>query len=123
MTHGLNLAGNFHYCLAIDVTNQVEIREAKAFAERLAERAIRMGGTCSGEHGLGYGKLKFMEVSRPPVYASSFEWLCGVFVRRARGDRTWADQPEPQMEHGEAAVGVMRAIKVGEDDGSRVLFC
>jgi D-lactate dehydrogenase (cytochrome) len=54
--------GNFHYCLAIDVTNQDEIREAKAFAERLAERAIRMGGTCSGEHGLGYGKLKFMEV-------------------------------------------------------------
>ena len=63
-THGRDVAGNFHYCLAIDVTNQREILEAKAFAERLAERAIRMGGTCSGEHGLGYGKLKFMEVSR-----------------------------------------------------------
>eukprot|EP00802_Teleaulax_amphioxeia_P011580 Tamp_11613.p1 GENE.Tamp_11613~~Tamp_11613.p1 ORF type:complete len:501 (-),score=113.77 Tamp_11613:395-1858(-) len=53
--------GNFHYCLAIDVTNAEEIREAKAFAERLAQRAIRMGGTCSGEHGVGYGKLKFLE--------------------------------------------------------------
>ena len=53
--------GNFHYCLAIDVANPEEIKEAKAFAERLAARAIRMGGTCSGEHGIGYGKLHFVE--------------------------------------------------------------
>jgi len=51
--------GNFHYCLAIDVTNPDEIHEAKAFSQRLAERAIRMGGTCSGEHGVGY-KYKYI---------------------------------------------------------------
>jgi len=54
--------GNFHYCLAVDTANQQEILEAKAFAERLAVRAIRMGGTCSGEHGVGYGKLKYLQM-------------------------------------------------------------
>jgi len=54
--------GNFHYCLAVDTSNPQEIREAKAFSDRLASRAIRMGGTCSGEHGVGYGKLKYLRM-------------------------------------------------------------
>ncbi|HET9762745.1 MAG TPA: FAD-linked oxidase C-terminal domain-containing protein, partial [Casimicrobiaceae bacterium] len=31
-----------------------------AFSERLVERALRFGGTCSGEHGVGIGKLNYL---------------------------------------------------------------
>jgi len=53
--------GNFHYCIPMDASNPEEVAAIKAFGERLARRAIAAGGTCSGEHGVGYGKLKFLE--------------------------------------------------------------
>jgi D-lactate dehydrogenase (cytochrome) len=37
-----------------------EVARAKAFAERLAERALAMEGTCTGEHGIGEGKKHFL---------------------------------------------------------------
>jgi D-lactate dehydrogenase (cytochrome) len=38
-----------------------QVAEANAFAERLVERAQGMGGTCTGEHGVGYGKKKYLK--------------------------------------------------------------
>jgi D-lactate dehydrogenase (cytochrome) len=38
-----------------------EMDDAKAFMDRLAERALAMEGTCTGEHGIGQGKKHFME--------------------------------------------------------------
>ncbi len=32
-----------------------------AFSQRLVERALRLGGTCSGEHGVGLGKMKYLK--------------------------------------------------------------
>ncbi|HLG89358.1 MAG TPA: FAD-linked oxidase C-terminal domain-containing protein [Alphaproteobacteria bacterium] len=52
--------GNFHLVLLIDRNNPEEIAEAERVNDRLVERAIAMGGTCTGEHGIGLGKLKFM---------------------------------------------------------------
>jgi D-lactate dehydrogenase (cytochrome) len=52
--------GNFHVSLLIDVKNPAEIAKAEAFMARLSERAIRMGGTCTGEHGIGQGKQKYL---------------------------------------------------------------
>jgi D-lactate dehydrogenase (cytochrome) len=50
--------GNFHVqCLL----GQDQLAEADAFAERLVGRAQGMGGTCSGEHGVGSGKKKYLE--------------------------------------------------------------
>jgi len=50
--------GNFHVlCLPSDE----EMPEAEAFAHRLVERALAMGGTCSGEHGVGLGKKKYLQ--------------------------------------------------------------
>lgn len=52
--------GNFHLLILIQPEDAVELAKAQAFAQRLAERAIAMDGTCTGEHGVGLGKRKFM---------------------------------------------------------------
>jgi D-lactate dehydrogenase (cytochrome) len=53
--------GNFHCGLMIDMHDPAEIAGAERFLERLAARAIRMDGTCTGEHGVGQGKMKYLE--------------------------------------------------------------
>jgi D-lactate dehydrogenase (cytochrome) len=52
--------GNFHMLLLIDHNDADEIARAKAFLERLADRALAMDGTCTGEHGIGQGKMQYM---------------------------------------------------------------
>jgi len=53
--------GNFHLTLLVDMTDSDEVARAKALNERLVERALAMDGTCTGEHGVGQGKMKYME--------------------------------------------------------------
>ncbi len=53
--------GNFHVSVLIDPADEAEIARAKAFYERLILRAIAMDGTCTGEHGVGRGKMRFLE--------------------------------------------------------------
>jgi D-lactate dehydrogenase (cytochrome) len=52
--------GNFHVMPLIDMNEQAEIRAVEMFNERLVERALAMGGTCTGEHGIGSGKMKYL---------------------------------------------------------------
>jgi len=52
--------GNFHAELLFDDTSAHETAEAKRLSERMVERALRLGGTCTGEHGIGMGKLDYM---------------------------------------------------------------
>ena len=54
--------GNFHLGLCIDPTSAAELAEAEILNERLVRRAIALDGTCTGEHGVGYGKAKFMNL-------------------------------------------------------------
>jgi D-lactate dehydrogenase (cytochrome) len=68
--------GNFHVALLVDRDDAQEVARVDAFLDRLAERALAMDGTCTGEHGIGQGKMKYMAA-----------------------------------EHGEPALGAMRAIK------------
>jgi D-lactate dehydrogenase (cytochrome) len=72
--------GNFHASLIVMMDDADEVSRAKAFIERLAERAITMDGTCTGEHGIGEGKKHFLV-----------------------------------PEYGEAAVGMMRTLKLAFD--------
>lgn len=72
--------GNFHMLLLVDPDDANTLERAQAFAQRLAERAIAMDGTCTGEHGIGLGKRKYMA-----------------------------------LEHGHAALDLMRAIKQAID--------
>jgi len=52
--------GNYHTLYLIDPNKPEDYAEAERLADRLVERALAVGGTASGEHGLGLGKLKFM---------------------------------------------------------------
>lgn len=52
--------GNFHVLCVLADGDARQLQEAKTFADRAVLRALRMGGTCTGEHGIGYGKLKYL---------------------------------------------------------------
>jgi D-lactate dehydrogenase (cytochrome) len=52
--------GNFHLGFLIDRNNPAELAEAERLNERLVMRALAMDGTCTGEHGIGLGKQKFL---------------------------------------------------------------
>jgi D-lactate dehydrogenase (cytochrome) len=52
--------GNFHLTLLIDLNDPEEVRVARDFNERLVQRALAMDGTCTGEHGVGQGKMKYL---------------------------------------------------------------
>ncbi len=53
--------GNFHLMYLLDPASPAELDEASRLNERLIARALAMGGTCTGEHGVGYGKVKYLE--------------------------------------------------------------
>jgi D-lactate dehydrogenase (cytochrome) len=53
--------GNFHTSVLVDAGNADEMKVVKGFLARLVERAHRMDGTCTGEHGVGQGKMKYLE--------------------------------------------------------------
>jgi D-lactate dehydrogenase (cytochrome) len=53
--------GNFHTLLLIDMDNADEITRAEGFVGWLNDLAISLDGTCTGEHGIGQGKAKYLE--------------------------------------------------------------
>jgi D-lactate dehydrogenase (cytochrome) len=53
--------GNFHLIFLIDRSRPDEVAEAERLNERLVERALAMGGTCTGEHGIGRGKMRYLQ--------------------------------------------------------------
>ncbi|WP_051241408.1 FAD-binding oxidoreductase [Stappia stellulata] len=52
--------GNFHLCVVFDPDNDLEARNVETLLERLSRRAIALGGTITGEHGIGYGKRSYL---------------------------------------------------------------
>jgi D-lactate dehydrogenase (cytochrome) len=63
--------GNFHVGILVDMNDRDEIVRVEEFLERLAERALAMDGTCTGEHGVGQGKMKYLnaEHGKPALAA------------------------------------------------------
>jgi D-lactate dehydrogenase (cytochrome) len=63
--------GNFHLTLLVDMGDEGEVEAAKMLCERLVERALVMEGTCTGEHGVGQGKMKYLarELGEPALAA------------------------------------------------------
>jgi D-lactate dehydrogenase (cytochrome) len=52
--------GNFHLIFVLDPADAAEFAEATAINSRLVHRALEMGGTCTGEHGVGFGKMDYL---------------------------------------------------------------
>jgi D-lactate dehydrogenase (cytochrome) len=61
--------GNFHVVLYCDRNDADEIHRVNAFYDRLIARAIAMEGTSTGEHGIGSGKIKYLEKEHGPALA------------------------------------------------------
>ena len=57
--------GNFHVTFLLDPDDAGEIARADAVSDRMVHRALAMGGTCTGEHGIGYGKIGYLEAEHP----------------------------------------------------------
>ena len=53
--------GNFHLTFVIDPDDEEEMARAHGVNDRMIARALAMGGTCTGEHGIGYGKIAHLE--------------------------------------------------------------
>lgn len=71
--------GNFHCSMLCDVNDPDEVRRADAFLHRLVERAQAMGGTCTGEHGIGQGKQKYLESELGPEAVAAMRALKAAF--------------------------------------------
>ncbi|MEY4094713.1 MAG: hypothetical protein RLZZ53_1912, partial [Acidobacteriota bacterium] len=53
--------GNFHLIIMLNPDDKTEFDTVTGISERLVKRALKFGGTCSGEHGVGFGKLKYLD--------------------------------------------------------------
>jgi D-lactate dehydrogenase (cytochrome) len=62
--------GNFHLSLLVDTDDPDEVARAETLLERLVQRAMAMEGTCTGEHGVGQGKMKYL----PAEYGETALW-------------------------------------------------
>ncbi|GHC75327.1 FAD-binding oxidoreductase [Limoniibacter endophyticus] len=54
--------GNFHVLVVMDMKDPDDVIKAEAFVSRLNKRAIEMDGTCTGEHGVGQGKMAYLDL-------------------------------------------------------------
>lgn len=53
--------GNFHVAMAIDPRDEEEVAVMHAINDQIVEFALQLGGTCTGEHGVGFGKKRFLQ--------------------------------------------------------------
>ena len=58
--------GNFHVQVFVDTSNADEMARCGEFLEALVLIALSMDGTCTGEHGVGHGKMKFLQAEHGP---------------------------------------------------------
>jgi D-lactate dehydrogenase (cytochrome) len=61
--------GNFHLGLLIDPDDPRELEEARELSNRLVMRALAMNGTCTGEHGVGLGKRRYLQAEHGEAIA------------------------------------------------------
>jgi D-lactate dehydrogenase (cytochrome) len=59
--------GNFHVIVLLDPDDPADIARGEEFHARLVRRALERDGTCTGEHGVGYGKARFLVEEHGPA--------------------------------------------------------
>ncbi|WP_323011035.1 FAD-binding oxidoreductase [Paracoccus sp. (in: a-proteobacteria)] len=70
--------GNFHLVLLFDPANPVELETGMAISRKLVELALSMGGTATGEHGVGLGKKPYMQAEHGPALDLMRRLKCAV---------------------------------------------
>ncbi|MFB6164969.1 MAG: FAD-binding oxidoreductase [Haloarculaceae archaeon] len=98
--------GNVHYSVLVDYSDPDDVQEGEEVYRKIVEKAIEMGGTATGEHGVGRGKREYMELEHG---AESVEAMRAIkraldprdtlnpgkiFPETARGERVQAEIPE-----------------------------
>nr|XP_024357601.1 D-lactate dehydrogenase [cytochrome], mitochondrial-like isoform X2 [Physcomitrium patens] len=83
--------GNFHVCIFFDKNNEEEVKEALEIADGIVHLSLSMEGTCTGEHGVGVGKMKVISMR----FLILFQ-ICSKYLEK---------------EHGSAAMTMMGSIK------------
>ena len=71
--------GNFHCVALVMMDDAEEVERATAFIDRLVERALAMEGTCTGEHGVGQGKKRFLEPEHGSVAVEAMRAIKHAF--------------------------------------------
>ena len=61
--------GNFHLVYLLDPGDAAQHDKAEKLNDRMVARALQMGGTCTGEHGVGYGKMHFLQAEHGEAVA------------------------------------------------------
>ena len=81
--------GNFHVLPLIDMENDAEVDAARKFLERLVERALAMDGTCTGEHGVGSGKMAYLRAE----HGNGVDVMAAIKknARSAEYSQSWKD--------------------------------
>ncbi|MFN3892242.1 MAG: FAD-binding oxidoreductase [Beijerinckiaceae bacterium] len=67
--------GNFHVNLLFDMDDPDEVARVETFLERLVARGLSMDGTCTGEHGIGQAKMKYMGLEHDPAALAAMRAL------------------------------------------------
>jgi D-lactate dehydrogenase (cytochrome) len=67
--------GNFHCTVLVMMDDAEELARAKAFMDRLVERALAMEGTCTGEHAVGQGKMRYLEAEHGGVAVNAMRGI------------------------------------------------
>ncbi|WP_420863021.1 FAD-binding oxidoreductase [Algirhabdus cladophorae] len=70
--------GNFHAILLIDPDNPAEMQAAKDLSARMMQRALDLGGTVTGEHGVGIGKMDYMQAEHGEAWAVMGDIKCSL---------------------------------------------
>ena len=66
--------GNFHCVILVRPGSESDLAEAQAFNARLVERALALEGTCTGEHGIGLGKLNWLRKE----HGEGVDWMAAI---------------------------------------------
>src|SRR5262249_60936817 len=71
--------GNFHLAFVVNMEDAAEVARTEGVLQRLAERALAMEGTCTGEHGVGQGKMKYLEAEHGTAALEAMRAIKRVF--------------------------------------------
>ena len=71
--------GNFHVLYVVDTDNADEMARYRRVNDRLVRRAIEIDGTCTGEHGVGHGKKRYLTIEHDPAALEAMRGLKRVF--------------------------------------------